>query len=137
MLETYEVLARTYEISNQKAELLNLSSLCSKRLPTISNPKVYERMLKIVLYPHMLALPANIAKDLLAVYEQLPKGATTAQATEFLRAITSEHSGLQFPNKLQKADRLLGDITTKGLTGKYKGLVSSNQGEAEEFLCCL
>lgn len=59
-------------------------------------------MLKVVLYPHMIGLNQSVAKDLLMIYEQIKKGASQSQATEFLKTQTSEHSGLQFANKLQK-----------------------------------
>jgi hypothetical protein len=45
-----------------------LASLCSKKLPTIKNQKVYERMLKIVLFPHLINLSPEAAKDVLMIY---------------------------------------------------------------------
>ena len=110
---------RQYEITEQKIELTSLATTVAKKLKDARDPKIIERMLKIVAYPSLRGLPTTSKKQLFDVVVELKQKRST-RLQEWKKQAYQNFS-LELLQQLQKADRHLNDITSKKLVSAYSG----------------
>ena len=70
-IETFEILARAYEITRKSSDMLSVGVLCSQKFNQTENPKIFERMTKIVLLPKFMSINTQDAKLLLKIFTGL------------------------------------------------------------------
>ena len=77
LINIYELLFRQYEITEQKIELTNLATTVAKKLKDARDPKIVERMLKIIVYPSLHTLSTNSKKQLFDLLIELKQKRST------------------------------------------------------------
>lgn len=71
LVNLYELLFRQYEITEQKSELNTLAVTAAKKLKDARDPKIVERLLKLVIHPSLKALPFSTRKQLIDLVLEL------------------------------------------------------------------
>lgn len=64
-------MARSYEITRKTGDLVSVGALCGQKFNNSENPKIFERMMKIVLLPKLTTISHEDAKILLKVVSKL------------------------------------------------------------------
>jgi hypothetical protein len=133
-VESLEVLARAYEINQMSDRINELATLCSERLKNCEDPKIFERMLKITMYPQLSSLPQSSVKNLLNIVEDLSANRTPASYSKVFnyiyRRAQEENVSEVLVAYFEKADRLAIDISQKDLLRKHKGFDVEARTEA-------
>jgi hypothetical protein len=83
------VLARAYEITRKTNELASVTALCMQKFNATENPRVFEKMAKIVMLPKLTTTHAQDAKTLLKLFgklEELDSGIPYIDAFNYLHA---------------------------------------------------
>jgi hypothetical protein len=65
LINIYELLFRSYEITDQNIEMANLATTCAKRLKECSDSRIVSRMMKLAIHPTIKPLKVNTKKQLI------------------------------------------------------------------------
>ena len=70
-IETFEILARAYEITRKSGDMVSVGALCMQKFNQTEDAKIFERMMKIVLLPKLTTINPQDAKYLLKIFTKL------------------------------------------------------------------